>query len=331
MTGQGFGRLLARSKDTLRERLRKQRDVDEVAGALSGFFSWLSREVVTKADADAEAGSGDPSSADALRLRHREQLDQMQEALRSGFVGVLRAVHGGAYASPPPGTGSPGGSGDPDDPGQRDQRSARGFSFPPIFGGPGSRPPARQEAPPPPPPPQVNVDRLLAAMDGAFASADRVLEAAAPLPPVRVKMTWAEDRELTELLQELLCAGLTHDEERAFKQIDRLRSWLPDMHGIRVVETWDEDDDHFRVAFSDDPALTGPRVESPALVLSDGSAIVRRGAVTLPAQASRPAFTVPAAPSAAPEAAPAFPDASARSPETTHLPLSTADEEPDDE
>ena len=343
MAGQSFGRLLAENQDKLREQLQARRNLDEVAEALSHFFTWLSQAIVSKADADAEGGFDDPSSADALRLRRREQVDQMQEALRSGFVGALRAVHWAAHASPSPGQSAPSGSRDPHDPdqhGQRDQGHFLGISFP-LFGAPVSRPPARPDPPPPPPPPpppQVNVDRLLAAMDGAFASADRVLEAAAPLPPVRVKTPWAEDRELMELCQDLLRARLIDDGHLALNHIDRLRHWLPVMHGITVIEDWDEDDSHFRVAFSDDLALTGPRVERPALVLSDGSAIVQRGEVLLPAPASPGAPPLPEATSAPRGATSAFSEASPLPPESAPLPSkapplppSTADEEPGDE
>ena len=334
MAGQSFSRLLARNQGELRERLRAQRNVDDAAGTLAGFFAWLTQEIVTEADADAGEEFDDPSTADVLRLRRREQLDQMQEALRAGFVGALRAIHPAARSAPPPGSGSPGGARDPRDPygpGQhadRDQGRFLGIFPLPSFGAPPSRPPARPETPPAP---KVGVDRLLAAMDGAFASADRVLEAAAPLPPTRVKMTWAEDRELMELCQDLLRARLADDGQLALNHIDRLRHWLPVKHGITVIEDWDEDDSHFRVAFSADPALTKPQVERPALVLSDGSAIVRRGEVLLPAPDSPVSEAAPV-----PAATSAF-SAAALSPESTAsldaspVPPSPADEEPGDE
>jgi hypothetical protein len=301
-----FARLLAESRNYLRTKLQADRKVEEAARELSRFFNWAADKAADEADAGAEEGFDDPSSVDKLRMRRREQFDQMQEALRSGFVGALRAVQPGVQP-PLSGQGAPGPAGDSDDPGrQRDQGRFFGLSLPSLGG-----PPPRPEAPPPPPPPQVNVDRLLAAMDGAFASADRVLEAAVPLPPVRVKTTWAEDAELMELCQDLLRARLTDDRELAFSHIERLLRWLPTRHGIAVIEDWDENDSHFRVVLSDDPVVTEPRVERPALVLSDGSAIVRRGEVLLPAPVS------PAAAAASVEVPPVF--------------LSTADEDAGDE
>lgn len=338
MAGQSFSRLLAKNQGELRERLRARRNVDDVAGTLSGFFTWLMQETVSEAGADAGEEFDDPSSADALRLRRREQLDQMQEALRAGFVGALRAIHPAARSAPPPGSGSPGGARDPRDPrdphgpGQhadrdRDQGRFLGIIPLPLFGAPPSRPPARPETPPPP---KVSVDRLLAAMEGAFASADRVLEAAAPLPPTRVKMTWAEDRELMELCQDLLRARLAGDGQLALNHIDRLRHWLPVKHGITVIEDWDEDDSHFRVAFSDNPALTKPQVERPALVLSDGSAIVRRGEVLLPAPGS-PVSEASPVPAATSVFSAALSPESTASLDASPLPPSPADEEPGNE
>ena len=271
MTGSSLSPILSHERDELERHLRQHPGAEDVASALSVFFTRLS-EAVNATD------PGQPGAADVaqptLRLRHRERLDQLQEAVRAGFVGALRAIRSPAAGPPGP---TPSG---PDANERHDEGRILGvvprFWQPPPA--PAPRPAAARPAPA-----RVDVSLLLSALEGALASADRVLDAAEPLPAERVPIPWAEDSDWMELCQDLLRARLTDDGALALSHIERLRRWLPDRHGIDVIETYDGNDEHFRVITATDPAITTPRILRPALVIRGRPGVVLRGEVILPA------------------------------------------------
>lgn len=277
MTGTRLSPILYHERNELERHLRQRARVEDVADTLSVFFANLSRAVSAADPGEAEAADASPT----LRLRHREQLDQLQEAVRAGFVGALRAIRRPAAGPPrpggpprPAGPPRPGGPGGPE---RNDEGKV--FGILPRFWEPPPAPvPVTRPAPP-----RLDIDVLLSALEGALASADRVLDAAEPLPPERVRIPWAEDSDWMELCQDLLQARITDDGDLALSHIERLRRWLPERHGIDVIDTYDGSDEHFRVATASDPSVTVPRTLRPALVPRGRPDAVLRGEAILPA------------------------------------------------
>lgn len=264
---------LERFRDQLEGQLRAQPEIEATAKELSAFFAGMAMT----APATEDAASAD---ARALRLRNSQLRAQLSEAIRSGFVGALRAIRPPVAPDPPrPGDadGGPGGAGQGDD-GPRSVLSGLHRS---LFGR--SDLPAEEVAPTPQAPIEVNVTLLLASLAGSLEAADQVLAAAEPLPAERVPIPWTEDLELMELFQDLLRALTTNDEKLGLRHIARLRRWLPERHGVEVIEAWNDNEDHFRVLSTRDPGILGPVTLRPALVRADTGAVVLRGEVILPA------------------------------------------------
>ena len=71
----------------------------------AGFFTWLTQEIVSEADADAGKGFDDPSSADTLRLRRARSSSTRCRKRSAGFAGALRAIASGARSAPSPESG----------------------------------------------------------------------------------------------------------------------------------------------------------------------------------------------------------------------------------
>lgn len=263
-----FSPILENERYELERHLRRRPRAEDVAETLSVFFARL-LDAVNAAD---PSGPADVPAVPTQRLRHKERLEQLQQSLRAGFVGALRAIlPPAAGPAPPPRPDTPGG------PGRGDEGLFRGRM-------PWSRhePPA-PAAVAPPAPARVDISLLLSALEGALASADRVLESAEPLPAERVPIPWAEDSDWMELCQDLLQARLADDGPLALRHIERLRRWLPSRHGLEVIEAYDGKDEHFRVIPASDPAITEPRTLRPALVRNDRPGAVLRGEVVLPA------------------------------------------------
>src|SRR5262249_42169979 len=137
----------------------------------------------------------------------------------------------------------------------------------------------------------VHVPALFDQIEAALEAADRALAAAAPPPPVRVPVPWSDDRELMDLVQDLLAAGVEGDGELALRHIARLRADLLLRHRIEAVDV-----DGAREGLFSFPQDTGPRDTAqpsaepvtvrPAL-LGDGGRVLRRGEVRYRAAADR--------------------------------------------
>jgi hypothetical protein len=307
--------VLSHERDELERHLRQHPGVEDVAGVLSIFFTRLSDAVT--ADDPGEDAAADAAARPTLRLRQRERLDQLQEAIRAGFVGVLRAIRSPAAGPPRPGPSGP------DATERHDEGRLLGVV--PRFWQP-PPPPPRAPAPARPAPAQVDVPLLLSALEGALGSADQVLDTAEPLPAERVPIPWAEDSDWMELCQDLLRARLTDDGPLALSHIERLRRWLPDRHGIDVIEAYEGDDEHFRVVIATDPAITAPRVQRPALVVRGRPGAVLRGEVILPAGVPTAIIETPPGPTGQ-EASIQAPPGTAHDETGIQAPPDTADEE----
>lgn len=130
---------------------------------------------------------------------------------------------------------------------------------------------------------EIRTDRLLNAVEDALGEVDRAL-AGIERPAPRT-LPWKHDKELLDLLLDLLAAQLRQDGRYALARIAALREDLPLRHGIRVVE-YSERGEHGEFgpeALFDLP--DGPvappdsvRTVAPALV-SDDQEVLRQGRV----------------------------------------------------
>jgi len=228
----------------------------------------LAVDVLSRVSDDAIAATDDPEAA--------ERLEQAMTMVRAAVVGTLSAIR-----APDP----------PDPPRARGARAA-GRSRQPskstllrIFAGQ----PRERERPPDPPAPQAppngHLPALLSQIEGALLTADRLLASSEPPAAERVQASWPEDKDLLDLMHELLSAHHERDGEHAMREIARLKDDLRLRYGIEAV-AFDEENGHcFQYVENVDSA--DPRVTTvrPALVAPDG--LLRKGEVRGPARTAR--------------------------------------------
>jgi hypothetical protein len=208
----------------------------------------------------------------------RDRIALAEEVLRSTIVGTLYAVR----RPPPPPRSRPA----PRRPPERSnplQPLARLFGREDEPQHPGPREQvegARVAESRRPPAPTVHTPLLLQQVQAAFEAADRLLAAAEPPPPERVQVPWAEDRELVDLLHELLSAHAEQDGELALRHIARLKQDLALRHDIETVDFDGENDRYFSFGRNADPADRRITTVRPALVVS--GRVARRGEVRGP-------------------------------------------------
>lgn len=228
---------------------------------------------------------GEPEPAPDADAGHatRRQLVEAVEMIRAAAIGILSAMRAPAVPPPPPERPAP----------PRPRRI-------PIFGGRGDgrgeprRDHRRDEPPPPPPRPVVHTASLLDSVQAAAEAADRLLAEAAPPPAERVTRPWAEDRDLVNLLRDLMTARQEQDPEYALRLLDRLHEDLALHHGIDVVAYDGGNGALFAFGRHTDPDRTDVVTVRPALVGADGR-VLRPGEVRRPAdEAARDARTPPA-------------------------------------
>ncbi|MBB5121037.1 hypothetical protein AF335_20220 [Streptomyces eurocidicus] len=142
--------------------------------------------------------------------------------------------------------------------------------------------------PPRPPRPTVHTPTLLDQLQAAAEAADRLLAEAEPPAPERVPLRWSEDRDVLNLLRDLLSAHAERDGELALRHIDRLRKDLVLRHDIAVVDFDGTNDALFSFVMHPDPGEGEFVTSRPALVAADGR-VLRPGEVRGPARTQSPA------------------------------------------
>jgi hypothetical protein len=220
------------------------------------------------------------------------QLASAVDVIRAGVLGTLSALRMPATRQHRP---------EPDYAAEHD----RWRPSLPFFG---SRDPAPPPAPERPQRPFVHLPALLDQMEAAFEAVDRILVAAAPPPPERVRLPWADDGELIALFQDLLGAEVEDDGRLALRHIARLRKDLLLAHRIESVIFDGTRENLFAFTASPAVGLAAGATVRPALVTDEGR-LLRRGEVRMPARSPvipQPAPPAPAAPGPAPGTAPGF-------------------------
>ncbi|MFE0045295.1 hypothetical protein [Streptomyces albireticuli] len=139
-----------------------------------------------------------------------------------------------------------------------------------------------------PPRPTVHTPTLLDQLQAAAEAADRLLAEAEPPAPERVPLRWSEDRDVLDLLRDLLSAHAERDGELALRHIDRLRKDLALRHDIAVVDFDGTNDSLFSFVVHPDPEERNFVTSRPALVAADGR-VLRPGEVRGPARKPFPA------------------------------------------
>ncbi|ARZ71966.1 hypothetical protein M1P56_13905 [Streptomyces sp. HU2014] len=145
----------------------------------------------------------------------------------------------------------------------------------------------RREERPRPPRPTVHTPTLLDQLQAAAEAADRLLAEAEPPAPERVPLRWSEDRDVLNLLRDLLSAHAERDGELALRHIDRLRKDLALRHDIAVVDFDGTNDPLFSFVVHPDPEERNFVTSRPALVAADGR-VLRPGEVRGPARTPFP-------------------------------------------
>ncbi|MDT3396024.1 hypothetical protein RKE29_05100 [Streptomyces sp. B1866] len=156
------------------------------------------------------------------------------------------------------------------------------------FGRPRGRRPRREADGPPaeaaPAPMRVSVAKVLDSVRAALEAADQVLDAAIPRPAEPEPLPWSEDRELIDMLHDVLAAGARGREGFALRRIADLEESLL-AHGIQTLR-YDPDDgaeagDPVRFDFVEGARPGEPGMTlAPALVdLAADSRTLRRGRV----------------------------------------------------
>lgn len=146
----------------------------------------------------------------------------------------------------------------------------------------------RRHEPPRPVRPTVHTPTLLDQLQAAAEAADRLLAEAEPPAPERVPLRWSEDRDVLNLLRDLLSAHAERDGELALRHIDRLRKDLALRHDIEVVDFDGTNDALFTFVAHPDPGERDFVTSRPALVAADGR-VLRPGEVRGPARTPAPA------------------------------------------